>query len=220
MTVSEATTKTVLIADDHPVFRLGLKQILAPLRQLRVVAEAESGDSALKQIRYLAPDFALLDLAMPGMDGLHVLEQALVSHPALKVIIVTSYDDPAYMERALELGASGYLVKDSAGEQVAECFAANEAGEVFVSPSLGRETARKPQLGPVDSAALDSLTPTERTVLMGVASFLTSKEIARDMEISYRTVQNHRANIAEKLDLKGRHQLVRFARANREALDA
>ncbi len=210
---------TVLIADDHPIFRHGLKHVLAQIPHLRLVAEAESGDSALSQLNYLKPDIALLDLAMPGMDGLEVLKRARQTLPDLKVIIVTSYDDSAYLDRALELGASAYLLKDSATDDLEDCLQAVVAGETYISAELDNRALIVPNTDSSDTEQLALLTATERTVLAGVARFYTSKEIAREMDISYRTVQNHRANIAVKLDMKGRHQLVRFARAHQAALE-
>lgn len=210
--------KTILIADDHPIFRQGMKQILEPIKWLRIVAEAESGDSALAQIKFLKPDMALLDLAMPGMDGLKVLEKSRREHPDMLAIIVTSYDDKAYLERALELGASAYVIKDSAGEDMIHCLEAVNRGEIYISPSLGSHSPELPVVDADGSQMLDLLTETERFILAKVAQFKTSKEIARDMGISFRTVQNHRANISSKLDLKGSHQLVSFARSHLETL--
>ena len=211
--------KTLLIADDHPIFRQGLKQILEPISWLRIVAEAESGDSALTQIRYLKPDIAMLDIAMPGMDGLEVLEKLKQDHPDMIAIIVTSYDDKAYLERALELGASAYIIKDGAAENMVQCMEAVRRGEIYISPSLGGRTPKLPKLGARDSKSLDKLTETERIILAKVAQFQTSKEIARDLVVSFRTIQNHRANICAKLDLKGSHQLMSFAREHSELLN-
>lgn len=215
----KSQAKTILIADDHPIFRQGLKHILEKLEGLSVIAEAESGDSALTQIKFLNPDIAILDIAMPGKDGLQVLDESRTIHPNLMVIIITSYDDPAYLERAMELGAKAYLLKDSAGDNLADCLTAVLAGDVYITPSLGAREPRLPELNLLDTTQLGLLTQTERAVLDGISRFCTSKEIAREMDISYRTVQNHRANITAKLDLKGWHQLTRFARANREALE-
>jgi len=211
--------KTLLIADDHPIFRQGMKQILEPIKWLRIVAEAESGDSAVSQIKYLKPDIALLDLAMPGMDGLKVLEQARQDHPEMIAIIVTSYDDKAYLDRALELGASAYVIKDGAAENMVHCLEAVKRGEVYISPSLGGRTPKLPKLKIGELPSLDLLTPTERIVLTEVARFQTSKEIARKLDVSFRTIQNHRANICAKLDLKGSHQLMSFAREHGELLN-
>ena len=210
--------KTLLIADDHPIFRQGMKQILEPIPWLRIVAEAESGDSALAQIRYLKPDIVILDIAMPGMDGLEVLENLRQDQTELIAIIVTSYDDKAYLERALELGASAYIIKDGATENMVHCLEAVRRGEVYICPSLGGRTPKLPKLGGRDLHSLDKLTETERIVLAKVAQFQTSKEIARDLNVSFRTIQNHRANICAKLDLKGSHQLMSFAREHSELL--
>ena len=210
--------KTALIADDHPIFRQGMKQILADIGWLRIVAEAESGESALAQIEYLKPDIAILDIAMPGMDGLTVLEQAKKIQPTLIAIIVTSYDDSAYLERALELGASAYVLKDGAGECMQQCLDAINSGEIFISPSLGKPAPELPDLNSSDSQILDILTEMERVVLSKVAEFKTSKEIAGELNVSFRTVQNHRANISSKLDLHGSHQLVSFARKHKNSL--
>lgn len=211
--------KTLLIADDHPIFRQGLKQILEPIPWLRIVAEAESGDSALAQIRYVKPDIAILDIAMPGMDGLEVLEKLKQDQPDMTVIMVTSYDDKAYLERALELGARAYIIKDGATENMVQCLETVRRGEIYISPSLGGRTPILPKLGARDSRSLDKLTETERIVLAKVGQFQTSKEIARDLGVSYRTIQNHRANICTKLDLKGSHQLMSFAREQSELLN-
>lgn len=205
--------KTLLIADDHPIFRQGMKQILAPIEWLHIVAEAESGESALAQIEYIKPDIAMLDLAMPGMDGLKVLEEAKAVLPELLVVIVTSYDDKAYLERALELGANAYVVKDGAAENMEQCFESVRQGKVYISPSLG--TARTPLLPQLDVGAaqlLELLTETEKIILTKVAEFQTSKEIGQELNVSFRTIQNHRTNICTKLNLKGSHQLMSFAR--------
>ncbi len=204
--------KTVLIADDHPIFRQGMKQILSGLGWLRIIAEAESGESALTQITYLKPDIAILDIAMPGMDGLTVLEKSKALQPDLLVIIVTSYDDKAYMERALQLGASAYVLKDGASECLEQCMRTVDEGEIFISPSIGGLAPILPNFSADNLPSLGILTEMERVVLDKVAEFKTSKEIAGELNISFRTVQNHRANISSKLDLHGAHQLVSFAR--------
>ena len=212
MTEQDRERQSVVIADDHPIFRQGLRQIVDGLPWVEVVAEADSGDAALAQVEYHRPDLLTLDIAMPALDGLEVLERtrALASPPA--VVIITSYDDRAYLDRAMTLGARGYLLKDSAGEDLVACLGAVEQGDIYISPSLGSHEPRLPGVSQPDPARLEKLTPAERTVLAGVADFKTSKEIANELGISYRTVQNHRANICDKLDLHGVHQLTAFAR--------
>ncbi len=203
--------KTLLIVDDHPIFRQGLKQILSSVKWLQIVAEAESGDSALIQIEHIRPDVVVLDLAMPGKDGLSVLQEARQSHPDIIFIIVTSYDDKAYLDRALVLGARAYVVKDGASEEIVQCMDSVYRGKIYISPSLGSRVPEMPLT--TETASLDTLTDMEYKVLTLVADFMTSKEIAKELDISYRTVQNHRSNICAKLKIKGMHQLMSFARA-------
>lgn len=218
MTSTDEQMQTLLIADDHPIFRQGLKQIIERLPWLEVVAEAESGDAALAKLEYQAPDMLALDIAMPGVDGLEVLRRAGELDNVPAVIIITSYDDRAYLDRAMELGARAFVLKDSAGEDIVSCLEAVRRGEIYISPSLGSHIPNLPQVGSADLQKLDTLTPTERTVLSKVAEFKTSKEIALELGVSYRTVQNHRSNICDKLDLHGVHQLMAFAREHSERL--
>lgn len=205
-------TRTLLVADDHPIFRQGIKHILESVDWLNIVAEAETGDSALTQIEYLKPDIALLDLAMPGMDGLKVLENSKLNNPEMIVIIITSYDDKAYLDRAFELGASAYVLKDTVSESLVQCLETVIKGQRYISASLGSHSIKLPDVGKDTSASVAQLTMMEKKVLGYVAEFLTSKEIARKLDISYRTVQNHRANICNKLELKGTNQLLSFAK--------
>lgn len=212
--------KTVLIADDHPIFRQGLRSILDQHTGLRVVGEAESGDALLARLADVRPDIVLLDLAMPGMDGLAALETALARFRGLRVVIVTSYSEPAYLEKAMELGARGYVLKDDAGAGLLTCIDTVLAGGTWVSPVLGKRAPKLPVATNGGDRPLESLTPMECRVLALVGQFMTSKEIAGRLGISYRTVQNHRANIGRKLDLKGIHQLTSFANQHQQALDA
>ncbi len=202
--------ESLLIVDDHPLFREGLKQVLARLDHLRIVGEAGDGEDALTQIERLVPDWVLLDLALPGLDGFSVLEKARQEHPRTNFVILTSYDDCAYLERALALGARGFLVKDSATTDLLDCLATIRSGNRYISPSLGTRPSLLPP--PLPTEVLAELTETERAILDRVARFMTSREIAEELGVSLRTVQNHRANICAKLGLKGPHQLLAFAR--------
>jgi DNA-binding NarL/FixJ family response regulator len=212
--------KTLLIADDHPIFRQGLKQILQGISWLKVVAEADSGESALSQIKYHAPDIVMLDLAMPGLDGLKVLEQASVIDHKFIAIIVTSYDDAAYLERAFDLGAKAYVLKDAAGNDLLDCLDTVVGGGMFISPSLGSRELKLPDISEAPIELIKTLTKMELTVLSLVADFKTSKQIALDLSLSHRTVQNHRAHICRKLDLHGPHQLMNFARSHKEIISS
>jgi len=207
-------SKTVLIADDHPIFRKGLKHVLESLPWLEIVGEAENGESALLLINRLQPDIVILDIAMPGQDGLSVLEKTRKQWPNQIVIIITSYDDKAYLDRAMLLGAKGFMLKDSAAEYLVQCLESVLTGHLYISPSFGGDQSILPATLSPDSKLLDKLTRTEKQVLALVAQYMTSKEIASQLNISYRTVQNHRAHICGKLNLKGAHQLMNFALQN------
>lgn len=208
----------VLIADDHPIFRQGLRLVIETNPAVEVVAEAENGESALVQIRYLMPDLVFLDIAMPGQDGLSVLETLRTEGHAIRVIMMTSYHEQAYLNRSMELNVSGYLLKDDSRDDIGQCLEQVLKGGTYISPSFSQGNLCIPR----DLSGFDRLeellTRKELQVLALVARFMTSKEIAHRLNISYRTVQNHRAHIAQKLDLRGIHQLSRFARKNQQIL--
>jgi DNA-binding NarL/FixJ family response regulator len=201
----------LLIVDDHPLFREGLKQTVAKIEGIGSISEAETGEAALALIRYDPPSMIMLDLAMPGMDGIELLEQLRAEDIKVNVVVVTSYDDKAYLDRAFDLGARGYVLKDSAVSDVIDCIEAIRTGGIYISPSLGRSTPVLPSADNHVRELLRKLTQTELAVLSKVAEFMTSKEIARELDMSFRTVQNHRSHICSKLGLHGPHQLMSFA---------
>jgi DNA-binding NarL/FixJ family response regulator len=157
---------------------------------------------------------------MPGLDGLTVLERAREQDPDLLVCVVTSYKDDAYLHRALELGARGFVLKDDAGEYLLRGIDALLDGQTFISASFGSQEPKLPHPAADSEQLLQQLTRMELRVLHLVAEFLTSKEIAERLHISHRTVQNHRLNITRKLQLKGMHQLVQYATQHQAAVAA
>jgi len=205
---------TVLIADDHPIFRQGLKAVIAGLDGLHLAGEAEDGQQALNLTTQLQPDLLLLDLSMPEMNGFQVLEH-LSETERPKVVVMTSFNDRAYLEKALQLGADGYLLKDNGLTELTRCIEQVTSGERYISPSVENKSSAPDDLIEHHSEDLSLLTKTELRVMYHLADFLTSKEIARNMNISYRTVQNHRSNIKQKLNLPGMHQLTRFAQKHK-----
>lgn len=207
--------KTVLIADDHPIFRQGLRNTIDESKDWHVIAEAETGESALRLIDFHDPDIVLIDIAMPVMDGLEVLRQLKAKDTRCVPVIVTSYDESVYMESAFDLGAKAYVLKDAAAHDLLSCLATVSRGERFISPSLGTHSPKLPPLAtqPEEKA---ELTPMELTILSHLAKFKTSKEIARELDISHRTVQNHRTHICQKLGIRGTHQLMQYAASNRD----
>ncbi len=204
----------ILIADDHPVFRQGLRQIIEADPQLKVVAEASDGEQALARLQDTPVDIAMLDLTMPLKDGFAVARSAREQRLAVPLVFLTMHKDEHYLHAALDLGVKGYVLKDSAITEIVNCIRAVVAGHDYVSPALSsyliRRSARAAALA-AEKPALEQLTPAEHRVLKMIAEGQTSREIAAALGIGVRTVEHHRNNIATKLELRGSHALVKFA---------
>jgi DNA-binding NarL/FixJ family response regulator len=204
----------IVMADDHPIFRQGLRQIIETDRRLNVVGEAEDGEAALGLIRELRPDVAVLDVSMPVRDGFDVARQLQDERLLVGIIFLTMHRDEHFLDAALGLGVKGYVLKDSAIIEIINSIKAVAAGQDYISPALStyliKRSTRAAALAE-QKPVLDQLTPTERRVLKLVAEGRTSREIADEMNIGVRTVEHHRSNIASKLELKGSHALVKFA---------
>ena len=202
----------LVIADDHPIVRQGLRQVIEKDSGLKVVAEVGDGEAALEQIKATEPDIAILDIDMPGMSGFDVARALAVLSLPVGIVFLTVHCEEEFFNEALELGARGYVLKDSSVTDIVACARAVAAGQNYVSPSLTaylfrrsrRET--RPQ-----RSEIDILTATERQILKLIAEYKTSKEIAAALFISPHTVQTHRKNISVKLGLEGNHALMRFA---------
>lgn len=204
----------IVIADDHPIFRQGLRQVIEKANHLKVVAEAEDGITALEQIQQCEPEIAILDIDMPNQDGFSVARSIREQRLPVEVIFLTMHKDELHFNEALDLGAKGYLVKDNAAADVVNCINAAAAGKNYISPVLstylinrGRRAVALAEQQP----GLSNLTATERRIMVLLADYKTSKEIASELCVSARTIENHRANICIKLDLHGTHALVKFA---------
>lgn len=212
---------TVLLADDHPVFRRGLSLMLASDKQLQIVAEAANGTEALARVQELQPDIAILDVNMPGQTGFDVARELQSSDLATRLIFLTMHRDEAIFNTALDLGAHGYLLKESAIEEIIACVKAVAAGERFISPQLSTflfNRASRANALVQQKATLQDLTPSERRVLKLIAEQHTSREIADRLCISIRTVERHRENICTKLELRGSNALLKFALEHRAQL--
>jgi DNA-binding NarL/FixJ family response regulator len=204
----------VLIADDHPVFRSGLKMVIEADRMLKVVAEAEDGESALAGIRKLQPDVAVLDIDMPPPDGFAVARQVLEEGLPVEIIFLTMHKERTLFDAALNAGVKGFIVKDGAVNEIVSCIKAVAAGESFFSPTLsGHLLTKRGQ-----TSSLNSLSASERRVLLLVAESISNKEIAEKMFISVRTVEHHRSNICAKLGLSGKNALLTFALTHKSEL--
>jgi len=205
---------SIVIADDHPVFRQGLRQIIEMEPGLKVVGEARDGAAALQMIQELKPDIVVLDINMPNLKGFDVAREIQQQGLKVGIIFLTMYDDERMFNQALNVGALGYLLKDSAISDIAGSVRAVAAGQHFISPAISRYLINRSNRSTVLSEKtprLNDLTPTELRVLKLIAENKTSKEIAAQLFISYRTVENHRTNICQKLDIHGSNALIKFA---------
>ena len=204
----------VLIADDHPIFRQGLRLIIEAQRGLTVVAEASDGGQALECLTDGDVDVAVLDVTMPVKDGFAVAREVRERRLATALVFLTMHKDEHYLNAALDLGARGYVLKDNATTEIVDCVRAVAAGNEYISPTLSslliRRRTRATSLAE-QKPALEQLTPAERRILKLVADGLTSHEIAGQLGIGVRTVEHHRNNVAVKLELRGSHALTKFA---------
>ena len=211
----------VLIADDHPVFRRGLREVIDEEPDIEVVAEAGDGQLALDRLRALRPQVAILDIGMPKKDGFVVAEEMREQRLETRIIFLTMHKEEATFKRALDLEARGYVLKDSAAADIVASIRAVAVGLNYISPEISSylvsRRARSRALAE-DRPGLHSLTPMEWQIVKLVAEKKTSKEIADELCISPRTVDSHRTNICRKLDLHGVNALLKFALEHRSDL--
>jgi DNA-binding NarL/FixJ family response regulator len=203
----------ILLADDHPIVRQGLRALLESEPHFRLVGEAGDGIEAVRLAERLRPDVLITDMMMPGLNGLEVTRQVTKSVPKTRVIILSMYANDAYVFESLRNGASGYVLKDSQPSDLIEAVREVAAGRRYLSPPLSERALelyeRKVESAPDDPYEL--LTTREREVLQMVAEGRTSVEIANRLFISPRTAEGHRANLMRKLGLQNHTDLVRFA---------
>jgi two-component system response regulator NreC len=200
----------VLIVDDHAVMRSGLKLLLAAEDGIEPVGEAGSGQEAIFEARSTKPDVILLDVVMPDQTGLDVLPQLLHEHPETKVLVLSMQDDPEYVRQAFASGASGYVLKEAADTEVVAAIREVARGGSYVNPALGARLAAA-EAESRRREEQDPLSEREREVLQLLALGHTNQEIAKQLFISVRTAETHRAHIMQKLGLSGRSELVRYA---------
>lgn len=202
----------VLIVDDHPVVRSGIRLLLAQEDDIEPVGEAGTGRDAIFEARSLKPDVVLMDVVMPEQTGLEALPTLLHEHPEMKVLLLSMQDDPRYVREAFAAGAAGYVLKEAADAEVVTAVREVAKGGRYVNPELGA------RLVAADAAAQreaeeDPLSDREREVLRLLALGHTNQEIAKQLYISVRTAETHRAHIMQKLRLTRRADLVRYAMA-------
>jgi two-component system response regulator NreC len=197
----------IVLADDHSVVRQGLRMMLDAQPGLRVVAEAGDVDDALRMTRAHRPGVLVLDLNMPGRASLEAIPELLESSPETRIVILTMQDEPALAQAALRAGASGYVVKDAAGDELVHAVQLALEGQTYLHPQLGARIAAQDP-APADD---DDLSDREREVLRLIALGHTNGEIASQLFLSVRTVESHRAHIQQKLRRTTRAELVRYA---------
>jgi DNA-binding NarL/FixJ family response regulator len=200
----------ILIADDHPIVRRGLRQILEENRSVSNVDEAETGREALEKVKKGKFDMILLDISMPGMSGLETLEEIKRLKPALPVLILSIYPEEEYAVRVLKTGASGYLTKKSAPDELITAIRKLARGERYISPSLAELLATH-LTGETEKPHHESLSNREFQVMRMIASGKSLKEIAGDMSLSPKTISTFRTRILQKLDLKSNAELIQYA---------
>jgi two-component system, NarL family, response regulator NreC len=200
----------VVVVDDHAVVRSGLRLLLDAHEDIEVVGEAGNAKDAIFRARALKPDVILLDVVMPGASGIDVLPELLRESPQTKVLVLSMQDDPSYVREAFGAGASGYVLKEAADEEVVSAVREIAKGGQYVHPTLG---ARMVAAEAEERAAVeaDPLSEREREVLRLLALGHTNQEIAQELYISVRTAESHRAHIMQKLRLATRAELVRYA---------
>jgi DNA-binding NarL/FixJ family response regulator len=212
----------IVIADDHPVYRKGLIQVIREeIENFKIVGEAANGSEALKMIIELKPEIAVLDIDMPLKNGFEVVREVNNLNGASRFIFLTMYKEEKIFDEALSLGAMGYLVKDSALNEISECLQTVYQGDYYISPSIsGYLVNRLKKRDGMKSKqpSVNDLSITERKVIKMIAENKTSNEIAEILFISRRTVEKHRSNISEKLNLKGSYSLIKFAIENKNLL--
>jgi len=206
---------SVLLAEDHTIVRKGLRSLLDKEIGIEVIGEAEDGREAIRKAEELHPDVVVMDIAMPGLNGLEATRQIKKRFPGMKIIILTVHNNEEYVLQTLQAGASGYLVKKAAPSDLISAIRAAYQGESFLSPSISRtvidEYLRKTEKMSERDEIYGKLTDREREVLQLIAEGHTNRKIAELLHISIKTVETHRAHIKDKLDVSSTAELIKHA---------
>jgi len=212
------TPTRIVLADDHQLVRAGIRSLLQRLHDVQVVAEASDGDEALRLVATQQPDIVLMDIGMAGLNGLEATERIAQAFPDVHVIILSMHDNKEYVLQALRAGAAGYLLKDAAKAELELAVRAVARGETYLSPPVSKHVIAayvQRAIGapgmPIDDLPLERLTSRQREVLRLIAAGQTSQTIANTLGISVKTVETHRAQIMERLDIHDVAGLVRYA---------
>ena len=202
----------IVIADDHALLREGMRAILSRENDLEVVGEAADGREAIARCRALKPDVILMDIAMPGLGGLEASLEIRKECPDTRVLVLTQYEDREYVSRFLKAGAAGYVLKKTAGAELASAIRSVHRGGLVLDPQVAREALREPEpAAGGEGDTYESLTDREKQVLKLVAEGKSNKEVAELLGISVKTAMSHREHVMEKLGVHNRTGLIRFA---------
>lgn len=221
MVSSDNQRASVYLVDDHPVFRLGLKQIIESDPRFTICGQAANGNDALQEIVKRNPDIVVVDVNLPGRGGLDIVRALRDQQCRAACIMMTMDADESTFNAAIDAGAHGYILKDDALELVLLGLRTVLAGTLYLSPAISSWLMRRQQRSSALRSrvnGLSQLTPTERRVLQLVGQNRTNKQIGEALFISHRTVETHRSNICHKLDLQGAHKLLQFAIEHRSEL--
>jgi DNA-binding NarL/FixJ family response regulator len=197
-------TIRLVIVDDHPLVREGLRARLSTVPAFEVIAEAEDAEAALELLASVAPDIVLMDIGMKSVNGIALTRIIVERYPEIAVLILSMYDNPAYVTQAMQAGARGYVLKDAPSSQIISAIHSVAAGGTFLSPSVANCL-----FGP--KSAEQGLSVREKEILGCLARGLSSKHIAKQLAISVRTVESHRHSIKRKLNIEGQAELIKFA---------
>jgi DNA-binding NarL/FixJ family response regulator len=201
----------ILIAEDHALVRAGLRKLLEGIPGLEVVGEAGDGRAALAQVDSKVPEIALLDIAMPGLNGLEAAAKIVEEHPETRVILLSMHSNEEYVLQALRAGVTGYVLKDSALSELELAIEAVRRGDTYLSPSVSRHVGEYVKRAGGAPTPRESLTPRQREILQLIAEGHSTKKIAGELKVSVKTVETHRAALMEKLDIHDVAGLVRYA---------
>ncbi len=203
----------VLIADDHAIVRAGLRSVLASEPSLDLVGEATGGYEAIEMVSDRRPNILVLDVSMPDLDGIAVTKRLKPLYPDLKILILTIHEDAAFLREAIRSGAAGYILKHAAESELISAIQVVMRGDIYVDPSMLRSLIEeKPSPTSIGQESGEPLTPRETEVLRLIVQGYTNRQIGKELHISVRTVDGHRANLSRKLGLRNRVELVRYAR--------
>jgi DNA-binding NarL/FixJ family response regulator len=209
----------IVVADDHPILLKGLKMSIEEDQRNIVVGQADNGERALSYIRDLQPDLVILDIDMPKLDGFAVAREIARLKLQTKIIFLTLHNDEKIFDAAMKLGVQGYVLKESAMQELAAAIESVIGERTYISSAIAAAVMKRghPAFTPADSI-LSCLTPSERKIFKMIGAGLASKEIADELSIHYRTVENHRVNACRKLGIEGTNALLRFALQHKENL--